>query len=221
MAIIQDPITLVKQKVTTEGASRHALYPRQAEFYQLGMLSPTYTGFAAGSGTAGHIFAFRWGSTTHLAVIQRIVAKRRVIVGPTAAQEWGSALYRLTGYTASHTGGTEATKTGTNNKKDTNSNTTRVTSAMMTSGSALTAGTHTLDTQPLDVDFSWELAAAATVQKTFHTLLVESYEASQGAPLILRQDQGILLRNEILMGAAMSIRSMVQIHWAEVPIADL
>jgi hypothetical protein len=191
-----------------------------SESYRLCLFGATNTTIAAGTATAGHLFAFRWGSTTHAAKIQRVRVKRQVITGFTAAQELATALFRLTGYTASHTGGTAVTLTAPALKKDTGNTATRLTAAMISSGVALTAGTHTLDSQPIAVDSTSELAAAATVGKGFNLSTLE-WDSVNNRELVLRQNEGLLVRNEILMGAGGVVRPIIEIDWEEVLLADV
>lgn len=193
---------------------------RAGQFFRLCQFGAIYAGFAAGTATAGHIYALRWASSTHAMRISSIRVKRQIIVGFTAAQEVATALYRLTGYTASHTGGTAATLTSPNCKLDTSGSDTLLTQSMITSGSALTAGTHTLDAQPFAADSRAELAAAATVQKNAVENMVE-WHTDRKRPLVLRQNQGFIVRNEILMGAGGTIRPIVEVDWEEVLLADL
>ena len=193
---------------------------RPGEFYRLCQFGAVYTGIAAGSATAGHIYAFRWGSSTHAARITRIRIKRQTIVPATATVEFATALFRLTGYTASHTGGTAATLTSPNCKLDVSSADTRLTDSRITSGTALTAGTHTLDAQPFAAD-SMDMPATATTTERFASQVLVEYDSEKGRPLILRQNTGFIVRNEITMGAAHTVRPVVEVDWEEVLLADL
>lgn len=193
---------------------------RPGEFFRSCCFGSIYGGFAAGSATAGHLYAFRWGSTTHAARITRIHVLRQTIVPPTAVVEFATALYRLTGYTASHTGGTAATLTSPNLKLDVGGADSKVTQIMITSGSALTAGTHTLDAQPFAANSKQQPATATTTERIGSELWVE-YDSEKARPLILRQNTGFIVRNEIAMGAAHTVRPIVEVDWEEVLLADL
>jgi hypothetical protein len=192
---------------------------RPGEFFRSCMFGSTYNGFAAGTATAGHIYAFRWGSSTHAARLCRILVTRQLLAGFTAAQELATALYRLTGYTASHTGGTAATLTSPNCKKDTSGADTKVTQIMITSGAALTAGTHTLDAQPFAAGSSWDAITTTLTQHGGPRNLVEWDDNNH--EVTLRQNQGFIVRNEVLMGAGGVVRPIVEVDWEEVLLADL
>lgn len=183
--------------------------------YRLAMTSGLTAGVAAGTATAGHLFAWRWGDATRLAVIHWISVEMVTISGFTAAQEAGFDLYRVTGYSASHTSGTGATMTASNKKRASFANS-LLTDARIATTTALTAGTHTLDNHPLLSSQYAELAAAATVAKG------RAYKAldlsnSADHPFVMAQNEGFVLRNGLAaQGAGGTQRFNVEIAWTEV-----
>ena len=101
----------------TTRAARVAIYPVEGTNgrYRLGIASGLITTIAARTATAGHIFAWRWGaSAPNIAKVDRISVAVRTVAGFTAAQEFQMGLWRLTGYTASHSAQT-AVVGGVNN----------------------------------------------------------------------------------------------------------
>jgi hypothetical protein len=186
------------------------------EFYRLTMFGSLYNSFSA----AAVLFALRWGSSTHAAKIQRIRVKRQLIAGFTAAQEFATTLYRCTGYSTSPSGGTAAVLTSPNCKKDTGSAATRLTSAVITSGGAVTTGTMTLDPHPFAAESIAELAASATIRRGAAEDMVY-WDSANADELILRQNEGFVVRNEIAMGAGGSVRPIVEIDWEEILLADV
>lgn len=184
--------------------------------FRLGVQSGDLTGVAARTSSAGHLVAFRnpTGSTM-LAIIQRIRARWFTNAGFTAAQLIGLSMYRVTGYTAAHTGGTAATLTTPMAKKRTSHAVPVCTVQYPTTG-ALTAGTQTFDTtlQPLAAGFYSELAAAATVQKGQIDINFEPQHEG-GYPFVLAASEGIVVCNEVAMGAGGTARLVVEFDWIE------
>lgn len=173
------------------------------------------TTVAAATSTAGHIFAFRWSHATKLCLVTNIMVKWRTIAGFTSAQEVGLDLIMARSYSASHTGGTGLTLSGNNAKKRASFATTNVADIRVGTTGALTAGTHTLDAQPIAADGFSELAAAATVPKGLFNLTFDLNGPSD-YPLVLATNEGLVLRNTILMGAAGTARVSVEMDWLEV-----
>lgn len=197
---------------------RIAIYPVDAAQgrYRLTAISGLMTTIAAGTATAGHIFAWRWGSAApNIVKVYRINVRFRTIAGFTAAQEIEFAAYRATGYSASHTGGTPIVTTGTELRKDTTDDGgSFLTDARIATTAALTAGTHTLQANPFFADSYAELAAAATVPKG-RIDTGYNYQELLHEPLVFRQNEGFIIRNEILMGAGGTVRMFVDMDWIE------
>lgn len=161
----------------------------KSPFFRYGGRSGLLTVIAAGTSSAGHLYVLRnpTGSakTIHLSQL-------RLTFTPTtafgAAQAVRLAAYKLTAYSAAHTGGTAITPA----KKLTSQSTASVAAARIGDTTALTAGTHTLAAQPIleagahstlpSIDKLWTPADA----------FVETLEAGEG----------LLIRNETLMGAS-------------------
>lgn len=103
---------------------------------------------AAGASAASPIFDFQY-TGPGLAVIRKVV----ISVGDTGtAFAAGNAhfdLFAARAFTAADTGGTAGTITGNNAKLRTSFPTTAVGAIMIANTGAMTAGTHTLDTDPL------------------------------------------------------------------------
>lgn len=184
-------------------------------YFRMVATSGLLTTVAAGSGTAGHLFAARWTHATKIAVLKGFAMRWRTITGFTAAQEMAIKAYRLTGYSVAHTGGTGLTLTAPAFKKDTGSGATNFGDLRIGTTGALTNGTHTIDGQEFLSDIFAELAAAATVQKGRTDAFID-WGQTLDHPLMLRQNEGIIVRNEILMGAGGTGRLIVEMDWAEI-----
>ena len=186
--------------------------------YVISATSGLLTLVAAQTSTAGHVAAFRNGSATLKAVINRIQCKWWTTTGFTAAQEVGMGLIMARSYTAAHTGGTAATLTTNNGKKNVDHLTipTDFDFRIGDTG-ALTAGTHTLDAQNFAEAGSQELADGASVVKKAFEL---NYEPAAGRQLVLGQNEGIILRNRILGGAAGVWRNAMLVEFELVDATD-
>lgn len=186
--------------------------------YRSGAKTGLLTGVAAGDATAGHLWAVRFPAVAATsvrekrkrAIIQRLRARWFTVAGFTAAQEIGLELFKLTGYTAPHTGGAAVTPS----KKVTAFAAPLMTGRIGTTG-ALTAGTQTLDTDPIAGGAYAELAAAATVAKGSIDLSMTTEDLDRH-PLVLAPDEGLVLRNTIAMGAGGTARLIVELDWLEV-----
>lgn len=190
--------------------------------YAIAAISGVFSGVAAGTATAGHLFAVRWpGAVANSAldprlyfVLQRFRAKWRTNAGFTAAQQVAMDLIIARSYTAPHTGGVGSM---TPSSKRTSFATSLVTAANMqiANAGALTAGTQTLDAQPIKADEYAELAAAATVPKGTMDIFL-SQEDLDRYPIVLAQNEGLVLRNLVAMGAGGTAQLIVEMDWLEV-----
>lgn len=195
-------------------ALRVTQYPVEAlGLYRFTAVSGLMTTVAAATSTAGHVFAFRNTSTTLVIPVYLRLAYR-TIAGFTAAQEVGFDLVVARSYAASHTGGTQISTASNGLKKRTSYATSVLGDARIATTGALTAGTHTLDAQPMLSDVYAELAAAATVAKGRCEAAWDMTNGQDG-PLILAQNEGLVARNSILMGAGGTVRLIVDCAWVE------
>lgn len=189
--------------------------------YRTGARTGLLAGVTTGSATNGHIWAMRWApdvanapvALRRVALIQRFRARWFTVAGFTAAQEVSLSLFKLTAFTALHTGGTGAAAL-TPSKKRTASVASLMTGRIAGSDQ-LTAGTQTLDTDPIGGGSFAELAAAATVPKGAFELFMSTEDLAE-YPLVLQPNEGLLLRNEIAMGAGGTARVVVEVDWLEV-----
>lgn len=183
--------------------------------YRIAAASGLITGIAAGTATAGHIFAARWNNVSKLALVTYFRARWSTIAGFTAAQEVGLDLYIARSYTASHTGGTALTLTGNNAKKRSSQATTNFADMRISATGALTNVATTLDAQPIAYGCVSELATGATIPKLSFDIIYELDDTSMH-PIVLSQDTGLVLRNTILMGAGGTARVSIEMEWMEV-----
>jgi hypothetical protein len=181
--------------------------------YRLCAVSGGLTTIAAGTATAGHVFAFRWTSTSLQAHIQRLKLRWQTVTPFTAAQEMFFRCYRATGYSASHTGGVAVTLTAPNLQVDTLQPASAVASIRYCSTAALTAGTHTLDGEAFAGLNAWSQSGANNDPAAVEAVFTPGSAADR--LLTLRANEGFIVRNEILMGAAGVGRLLVELDWYE------
>ena len=111
----------------------------------------------------------------------------------------------------SDTGGAALTLTGNNGKHRTSLATIGITDLRMCTTGALIPGTRTLDSNSVGVSVGTSSAVGTSMQ------LVDIFSHDAGDhPLILANNEGLVLTNSIVMGAAGVIKLYVTIECAEV-----
>jgi hypothetical protein len=168
-----------------------------AFFYSLSASSGSLTTIAAGTASAGHLFAARYvpagSGITKLFHVTRLRLLWQTITGFTAQQEIALAAYKLTAYSAAHTAGNSVTPLPRASTYAASQ-----LAARMASSVALTAGTQTVGSQLMRGEAT-ELADTPLIGKGF---IDEERVAGVHPIIVLAANEGILVRNEVLMGAA-------------------
>ena len=191
--------------------------------YQMSIPTGAITVIAAGTTTAGHLFSFRWGSTTATkAFIKYIGAKFIATTAYTTAQETAVDLFIARGYTASHSAATAVDTGGTitsTGELMTSQAVSLVTSCRVASTVALTAGTHTLDANPLSSLNGFTGAVGDTIPRSTSGSF-DGYGALFNArrdesPIVLSQDEGFVLINGPVMGAVGVGKWRFLVQWDE------
>lgn len=159
----------------------------------------------------GEILSFRWGDATRLCVLLRV----RVQVVCTAFTTAGLVERQLIiqrANTVADTAGTAFVLTGNNNKRRTSFGTSLVSDVRI--GGFLTAGTRTLDANPVASAIGW-MAAIGNVIGTAGVPATLYDISSTDYPIVFAQNEGFLVR----LGAAETAstrQTFVSIDWAEV-----
>jgi hypothetical protein len=149
---------------------------------------------AAGTATAGHILCLRNPSTTRKVRLRVLEVEFILTTAFGAAQEVGFDASIARSYTADHTAGTAITVTG---GRVLAAHDATVLTGRTASTAALTAGTHTLDTNAIARGSLWASTVGATLTRRCH-----DFTDCELGGIGLGQDEGIIGRNTILMGAA-------------------
>ncbi len=202
-------------------AGRYALKSR----HRLVVSSGAVTTVAARTATAGFLYTMRWASATATkCYIHYVGAKFTLTTAYGTAQETGCDLIVARSYSASATGATAIDVGST--VADTNQLDAGMGLSLFAANScrvadtgAMTAGTQTLDANPIGILSGWSAAIGDTVpdvtagaHERFGTLFSS---AETGCPLKLTTNEGIVIRNLILMGATGVGRWDFCVEWDE------
>ena len=189
--------------------------------FRMAAQSGLVTVAAAASSTAGHMFVMRNPSTTKKFQLRYLAATFATTTAMAAQQPMGYDLIVGRAYTASHTGGTAIdmfTATGSN-KVRTNQDLTLFTTntVRIATTAGLTAGTHTLDGQAI----SQKMFLSPTLGNVAEVVLFDARDDGDGAvrsTLSLGQDEGIIVRNSVLMGATGVGYLVINVEWDEITL---
>jgi hypothetical protein len=177
--------------------------------YSLG----TSTGLIAAA-TTGELFQFRWPDSLRIAAIRKVTVNATLstnfAAGPATPLQLD--LVKATGWTVQGSGGTALdTTTGTCKRR------TLMPTSLRTNGdvraattAALTAGTKTLDSQPLSTVNLAPLASLSTPL----TALITSEDSDLDYPIVLAQNEGFVVRLTQNPGTGTFFLS-VSVDWME------
>jgi len=173
------------------------------------------------------LFAFRWGDTALAAITFLKVRMQGNAAFTAAAANLGLAAVIGRSYTANHTGGTAATATGNNLKMRTSFPTSKIATngdIRIATTAALGAGTITADTQafanggPGRPNVVNAAAATEYLLSTQPGSIDFSANVANGEhPIILAQNEGIIVINRVVWPAAGTAEVSVEVAWTEVP----
>lgn len=182
----------------------------EVEFFMLPAASGILNVVAAGTASAGHLYVARYTNANGKKFrVSRLRLLWQTLAGPNAEQEIAIAAYKLTGYSAAHTGGTAVAAQARSTEYETADGFTGL-AGRISDITALTAGTHTIAAQPFMRGAWRELLVSNAIPRGF---IDEERRASDDAHpvLVLANNEGILVRNEIAMGAGLTGRLMVEL----------
>lgn len=191
--------------------------------YRLAVSTGAVTTIAARTATAGQLLVLRNPSTTHTVFLKRVAARFILTTAYTAAQETGCDLILARSFTASATAGTAvdvgSTVANTGNLLAAQG-TSKITAncVRVADASAITAGTHTLDANPVGILTGWSGAVGDMVPEGVSGefgVLWDARESCHEAPIALVADEGFVVRNVTLMGAAGVGRWDFIVEWDE------
>lgn len=218
MAIIQSGVsgTTLMTVDPTYTAGRITQRPvEQLGSYSVSLFTGAYTVAAANTPMFSMRFVAGSAGQAQIAMIQRIALTIVPTVAFTAAQQVSYGAYVARSFSAVDSGGAAATLTGNNNKLRTSMTTAQSAATgdmrIATTGT-LTAGTRTLDSQAFAVASAW-VPSTLVAQPITQVILYENFAGDQ--PLVLATQEGIIINNLILMGAAGVLSIGVTVEWTE------
>ena len=187
-------------------AMRASLRPEECiNWNAIGATSGAMTGVAAN----GPVFSFR-NTGTNLILIHRLQVGFVTTTAFTTAQALSYAVFRATGFTVSDSGGTALYTAGQNKYRTSFTNISSAPDIRIGSTGAVTAGTRTLDTVSLGIAGGSSTAVGTSLQPTG----LITHDAGD-YPVVLAQNEGIVMTNLIAMGAAGVINLHVNIEYSE------
>jgi hypothetical protein len=160
-----------------------------------GAQSGALTGVAA----SGPVFSIRNAANVPV-VIKRVGIGFVTTTAFTAAQQMAWGLYFARSFTVDDSAGTAIAFTGNNAKKRTSLGVPTSVTARIAAAGANTAGTRTLDANPLSVVGGWSGAVGAAPVTPDINNLFNMQDA--GYPIVLAQNEGLVVANVFAMGAA-------------------
>jgi hypothetical protein len=159
--------------------------------YRFSWLSGT---MAAGLAANSPIWSFRWGDATRLAVFQKLIGDG--MAGSSTAFAAGFASFKAffaRSFTASDTGGAILTITGNNGKLRTSMGTTLLTEIRASTTATLTAGTRTLDAQPL-AQHAFSIGTVVSVIYIPPATPLFNEDVVGTMPIVLAQNEGVVVQ---------------------------
>lgn len=183
--------------------------------YQIALISGALTGVAAG----GTVYSLRWSPSvsTNLCMIRRVEIGVATTTAFTAAQSLQYSMTIARAFTSNDSGGLSASLAQANTGK---MRTSMPNSAFTSSGNlqiastgTMTAVARTLDSFPIAY-----VATGGTGASPTPTIMpiTPIYQHQAGDyPLILANNEGFVILNTILMGAAGIINLTVNVEWME------
>lgn len=212
MAYIQSPSGVWYQEIDQDWrAARVAISPPQGPWFMLTAESGAIAGVAAGAS----IFSLRNAHASLKVMISRIGVRYFITTAFTAAQELGIDIFRATSWSVSDSGQTAVTVipklsvTGTSLFSGAANGDMRISTT-----AAISAGTRTLDTQPI-------FRKSITAQNTAGGLILDEvieFNENGDCPLILGNNEGIIISPRVTLGAAGVMRLQVRPRWRELAV---
>lgn len=189
---------------------------RSFDFGSLGIYRASHLSgvMAAGLASDSEIFQFRWTHASNLALIGRV--RLDGLGGSATAFAAGHGkidMVAARGWSADGSGGTAMTITGDNQSLRTSMGTTLAGAIRGSSTAALTAGTKTLDAQPMGL-YAFAVGTVVSVQYATDVDLFNGMSGGLNYPLVLAQNEGFVVRATV--PATGTWQYGITVEWAEV-----
>ena len=158
---------------------------------------------------AGPVYSFR-NTGANLLIVRRVTVGFITTTAFTAAQGLFYNLIKATAFTVSDSGGTALYTVGANKHRAAFTNITSAPDIRISTTGALTAGTRTLEAQPL----ASVCGSSTTIGTSMPMSPLFSHDTGD-YPLVLAQNEGFIITNGIAMGAVGVINLLVNVEYAE------
>ena len=161
----------------------------------------------------GTLFSFRWADATRLCALQFVRLRCLQTAAATATIMPSFEVFQARSFSASDTAGTSILPTLNNAKRRTSMGATLLTDMRVSALAAgLTAGTRTLDAQPVMI-----LPTQQTITTPNTTPYETVFDSTDGDhPLIFATNEGFIVRGPtVAFGAAGTANLIVNIGWVE------
>jgi hypothetical protein len=192
--------------------------PRYVDYGSLGHYQISRRFAPAASTTAGNLWTFRWTDATRFAVLTLLRLKVIQVAAPTAAIEdiFNAKIAR--GYTLADTTGSGSIAPAASMQKMRTSMGNSLAEVRESSAAAgASGGTKTVDGDAFATGSVWVTAALGSLLYAPQTVLEYKPDMAAGeCPIILAQNEGILVANTNSFGTASGIILHFQLAWAEV-----
>lgn len=217
MAVIEGGVSGALAGVGAESGSPQHVVTKPDSVGALGHYTTTHrTAMINGQAANSRIFSLQNAHATNLIVIHEVRIVIQQTAAMTAAIETSLDVYKLTGFSVVDT---TNTVTPVATKMRTSFGTAgAVLRGLTIAGAAagMTGGTSTKDTAPILQQPTWLLLAVPTGGPTVRNDYTWSPEVSSGqSPLILVQNEGLLIENRTALGAAAGASVHLRCVWSE------
>jgi hypothetical protein len=183
--------------------------------YRIGGTTGKYAGLAANA----ELFQMRWSDRTLLCLIWQVSVSVAMDVAPTAAGQVDRQLVIARRWTANGSGGTAVTlNTGAGRLRG-NYPPSLVADMRFTSNAALGTGTKTNDGIGVGIASGTAETGALTTSSTGIVIpkcdLFNAQAGPHGHPIVLQQNEGIVVLMPTAQPATMSLQTYVDVEWSE------
>lgn len=185
------------------------------------VLAATFSNTAGLPAAGSQIFSVRWVDTVRLMVLKRIAISVGISTNFGAIQVLDYDVIRLTGFSSSTTGGTSIAPSSVSQKARTSNMSSTLFSAnggiVISSGTALSPGTQTADTQPFGYAMALVQSAISPVVVA-PSSVIPLYEVRDMGqhPMVLGANEGFAIRNSSAYGATGVVKHGIIMEWVEV-----
>lgn len=170
------------------------------------------SGLVTGVAANGELFQMRWSDTANLALIDYVRVRSTLTTAFTAAQELIHEIILAAAWSVSGTGGTAITPSATNLAKRSSFPQSKIGDMRIASTAALGVGTKTLYGNALAAQHGW----AGAQGQTAIDLTIDLTNGGAEYPVVLAQNEGLVIRNGVAMGAGGVMKTSVEIAWREI-----